>query len=422
MSGGDYGHKTDVLTSLTCYSKNSIMPTNHQIVIVGGGNAGISVASQLLRKNRDLDIAIIEPSDKHYYQPAWTLVGAGVFDVKKTIRNEADVMPKKVKWIKQKVVSFQPEANTIVLDNNQTLGYQYLIVAPGIQLNWNEIKGLIETLGENGVCSNYSVELAPYTWECISNFKGGKALFTNPNTPVKCGGAPHKIMWLAADYFKKHGTFDKSEIQYWSGGTRLFGVDKYEKTLKEVAERDNVQMNFFTKLVAIDGPNKKATFVGFGEQNKDKEYMVDFDMIHVTPPQSAPDFVRHSPLANAAGWMDVDKNSLQHVKFPNIFSLGDASSLPTSRTGAAIRKQAPVLVKNLLALMAGQPITGSYNGYTSCPVVTGYGKLVLAEFDYNNKPMETFPFDQSKERWSMYLMKTKLLPWLYWNKILPGKM
>ncbi len=398
------------------------MPTNHQILIVGGGNAGISVASQLLRKNNNLDIAIIEPSDKHYYQPAWTLVGAGVFDVKKTIRNEADVMPKKVKWIKQKVVSFQPEANTIVLDNNEAVGYQYLIVAPGIQLNWNERKGLKETLGENGVCSNYSVELAPYTWECLSNFKGGKALFTNPNTPVKCGGAPHKIMWLAADYFKKHGTFDKSEIQYWSGGTRLFGVDKYEKTLKKVAERDNVQMNFFTKLVAIDGPNKKATFVGFGEQNKDKEYIVDFDMIHVTPPQSAPDFVKQSPLANAAGWVDVDKNSLQHVKFSNIFSLGDASSLPTSRTGAAIRKQAPVLVKNLLALMAGQSITGSYNGYTSCPVVTGYGKLVLAEFDYNNKPMETFPFDQSKERWSMYLMKTKLLPWLYWNKILPGKM
>ena len=398
------------------------MTTNHQIVIVGGGNAGISVASQLLRKNKELDIAIIEPSDKHYYQPAWTLVGAGVFDVKKTIRNEADVMPKKVKWIKQKVASFQPEANTIVLDSNETVAYQYLIVAPGIQLNWHEIKGLKETLGKNGVCSNYSVELAPYTWECLSNFKGGKALFTNPNTPVKCGGAPHKIMWLAADYFKKHGTFDKSEIQYWSGGTRLFGVDKYEKTLKQVAERDKVQMNFFTKLVAIDGPNKKATFVGFGEQNKDQEYIVDFDMIHVTPPQSAPDFVKNSPLANAAGWVDVDKNTLQHVKYSNIFSLGDASSLPTSRTGAAIRKQAPVLVKNLLELMAGKSLTGSYNGYTSCPVVTGYGKLVLAEFDYNNKPMETFPFDQSKERWSMYQMKTKLLPWLYWNKILPGKM
>lgn len=398
------------------------MSHQHQIVIVGGGNAGISTASQLLRKNRQLDIAIIEPSEKHYYQPAWTLVGAGVFNMQNTIHNEADVMPKKVKWIKQKAVSFHPEENSVLLDNNEKVNYQYLIVAPGIQLNWQEIKGLKETLGKNGVCSNYSVQHVPYTWECIKNFKGGKALFTNPNTPVKCGGAPHKIMWLAADYFKKNKVFDKTEIQYWSGGTRLFGVDKYEKTLKNVAQRDEVQMNFYTRLVEIDGPNKKAKFVGFGEQNKDKEYWVDFDIIHVTPPQSAPDFIKNSPLANAAGWVDVDKHTLQHVKYSNIFSLGDASSLPTSRTGAAIRKQAPVLVKNLIAVMEGKQPTASYNGYTSCPVVTGYGKLVLCEFDYNNKPIETFPFDQSKERWTMYQLKRRVLPWLYWNKILPGKM
>lgn len=398
------------------------MLQQHQLVIIGGGNAGISTASQLLRKNPQLDIAIIEPSDKHYYQPAWTLVGAGVFNMKNTIHQEAEVMPRGVTWIKQKVVSFKPEANSVLLDNQQEVKYQYLVVAPGIQLNWQEIKGLKETLGKNGVCSNYSVEHVPYTWECLQQFKGGNALFTNPNTPVKCGGAPHKIMWLAADYFKRKKIFDKTVIQYWSGGTRLFGVEKYEKTLKKVAARDEVQMNFFTKLVEIDGPNKKARFIGFGEQNKDKEYWVDFDMIHVTPPQSAPDFVKNSPLANTAGWVDVDKYTLQHVRYPNIFSLGDASSLPTSRTGAAIRKQAPVLVKNLLAVMEGKKPEAQYNGYTSCPVVTGYGKLVLCEFDYNNKPIETFPFDQSKERWSMYQLKRRVLPWLYWHKILPGKM
>ncbi|HWH62785.1 MAG TPA: FAD/NAD(P)-binding oxidoreductase, partial [Ginsengibacter sp.] len=178
----------------------------------------------------------------------------------------------------------------------------------------------------------------------------------------------------------------------------------------------------YTRLVEIDGPNKKAKLVGFGADNKDKEYTIDFDMIHVTPPQSAPDFIRNSALANAAGWVDVNKHTLQHIKYSNIFSLGDASSLPTSKTGAAIRKQAPVLVANLLALMDGKKLASSYNGYTSCPVVTGYGKLVLCEFDYDNKPVETFPFDQSKERWSMYQLKRKVLPWLYWHKILQGKM
>ena len=188
--------------------------TRHTIVIVGGGNAGISVAAKLVKKDPTLDIAIIEPSDKHYYQPAWTLVGAGVFDINNTVRDEASVIPRGVKWIKQKVVSFQPQLNALVMDNGETVNYEYLVVAPGIQLNWNEIKGLKESLGKNGVCSNYGFELAPYTWECIRNFKGGKALFTNPHTAVKCGGAPHKIMWLAADYFKKHDVFDKTEIQY----------------------------------------------------------------------------------------------------------------------------------------------------------------------------------------------------------------
>ena len=398
------------------------MTHSYQIVIVGGGNAGISVASQLLLKNKKLNIAVIDPADKHYYQPAWTLVGAGVYDIKKTERTEAEVMPKGIHWIKQKAVGFYPEQNAVELDNKDMVNYEYLVVAPGIQLNWNAVKGLEETLGKNNVCSNYSFKQAPYTFECLKNFKGGKALFTNPDTPVKCGGAPLKIMFLAADYFRKHGVADKTEIQYWSGGTRLFGVEKYEKTLFKVVERYNIKMNFFCKLDEIDGPNKRAKFIGIGEKNKGQEHWVEFDMIHVTPPQSAPDFIKNSVLANEAGWVEVNKNTLQHNRFANIFSLGDASSLPTSRTGAAIRKQTPVLVKNILALINHKSLTGNYTGYTSCPVVTGYGKLMLAEFDYNNQPMETFPFDQSKERWSMYQLKTKILPWLYWNKILTGKM
>ncbi len=396
------------------------MKNHYQIIIVGGGNAGISVAAQMLRQNSQLDIAIFDPADKHYYQPAWTLVGSGVFDINKTEREEAEVMPENVTWVKEAVLSFQPDNNAISTATN-VYSYDFMVVCPGIQLNWNEIKGLTENLGKNGVCSNYSFKSAPYTFECIKNFKGGKAIFHNPNTPVKCGGAPHKIMYMAADYFRKHGVLNKADIQFWSGGTRLFAVEKYEKTLLEVCRKGNIKLNFFQKLVEIDGENKKAKFVGFGEKNKDVETWVDFEMIHVTPPQSAPDFIKNSPLANAAGWVDVDKNSLQHNKYKNIFSLGDASGLPTSKTGAAIRKQAPVVVQNVLASIEHRAINGDYNGYTSCPLLTGYGKLVLAEFDYNNQPMETFPFDQSKERWSMYMLKKEVLPRMYWSMILKGK-
>jgi sulfide:quinone oxidoreductase len=396
------------------------MKTHHTIAIVGGGNAGISIAAQLLRKDSSLDIAIIDGAKKHYYQPAWTLVGGGEFNIKDTERDESTVIPEGATWIQQMVKEFQPETNTLSLADGTKLGYDYLVVAPGIQLNWGDIKGLKETLGKNGVCSNYSFETAPYTWECIQNTKGGKALFTNPHTPIKCGGAPQKIMYLAADYFRKHQI--KSQVELWSGGTRVFGVEKYENTLKQVIQNYGIHTQFFVKLDEVDGPNKKAKFIGIGEANKDQSYWVEFDMLHVTPPQSAPDFIKNSPLANAAGWVDLDKHTLQHTRYKNIFGAGDASSLPTSRTGAAVRKQAPVVVGNLLAVMKDETLTESYSGYSSCPIITGYDKLVLAEFDYNNQPVETFPFDQSKERWSMFQMKKFILPYLYWNQILPGRM
>lgn len=398
------------------------MSVKHQVVIIGDGNAGISVAAQLLRKDSKLDIAIIDPSEKHYYQPAWTMVGGGFYDINDTVKDEAEVMPEGVHWIKEAVVSFQPEQNAITLNSCTQINYDYLIVAPGIQLNWNEIKGLEENLGTNGVCSNYSFKTAQYTFECLKNSKSGRAIFTSPHTPVKCGGAPQKIMYIAADYFKKNSLADKIQVEFWSGGTKLFGVKKFEDALKKVIAKFHIKENYFNKLVEIDGANKRAKFAGFGEHNKEVETWIDYEMLHVTPPQSAPDFIKNSALANAAGWVDVDKHSLQHLRFPNIFSLGDASSLPTGKTGAAIRKQAPVLVQNLIALIKGGSMNASYNGYSSCPLITGRGKLILAEFDYDNNPQETFPFNQAKERWSMFILKRYILPYLYWTQILKGKM
>lgn len=398
------------------------MKNQFDVLVIGGGNAGLSAAAHLLIKKPGLSVGIIEPSEKHYYQPAWTLVGAGVFDIKKTEHNEADYIPKNATWIKDYADKFEPENNKVITRAGITYTYNYLIVCPGIQLNWNAIKGLTESLGKNGVCSNYSYKTAPYTFECLKNLNGGKIIFHNPPNAIKCGGAPHKIMYLAADYFRKHGKLDKVDIQYWSGGGRLFGIDKYEKTLLEVVKRGNIKLNFQVRLDEIDGEKKKAKFTGIGEKNKDQEYWVDYDMIHVTPPQSAPDFIKNSPLANAAGWVDVDKHTLQHVKYPNVFGLGDAAGSPNSKTGAAIRKQTPVVIKNLIALMESKALTASYNGYSSCPIVTGYGKLMLAEFDYDNKPTETFPFDQSKERWSMYQLKKQILPRMYWGAILRGRM
>ncbi len=394
-----------------------------QILIIGAGNAGISVAARLLRAKKGLSIGMIDPSEFHYYQPAWTLVGGGVFSAKKTKRQQSSVIPKKVEWIRDSVVSIDPEHNSLCTKSGHQYSYDYLVAAPGIQINWHEVKGLPETLGKNGVTSNYQFETAPYTYECIRSMKPGMtAIFTSPSTPLKCGGAPQKITYLAADYFRKKGLQGKVTVNFSSAGKVIFGIKKYADQLQKVVDKLQVQTNFQHDLVTVNGTEKTASFRVTAEDGSVTEVTRKFDMLHVTPPQSAPDFIARSPLANETGWLDVDKHSLRHNRYGNVFGIGDAIGTSNAKTGAAIRKQAPVLIKNLLSVMNNEVPAAVYNGYASCPIVTGYGRLILAEFDYDNNPTETFPFDQSKPRWSMWMLKKYILPWLYWNKILSGKM
>ncbi|OWY24956.1 NAD(P)/FAD-dependent oxidoreductase [Sphingobacteriales bacterium UPWRP_1] len=396
---------------------------HHQIVIVGGGTAGITVAAQLLRKDKALDIAIVEPSDKHYYQPAWTLVAAGTYNIQDTVRPEADYLPAGVTWLKDRVTGLNPVENNLTLSDGSTVGYKYLVLCPGIQIDWHKIKGLKEAVGKNSVCCNYDFNLAPYTWEALKNFKGGTALFTNPNTPIKCGGAPQKIMYLAADYMRKNNLLGKSDIHFTTAGGVIFGVKVFAETLNKVIERYGIKTDFHLNLKEIRPDAQEAVYDVLENGQPVGEKVMHYDFIHVTPPMSAPDFIKQSPLANAAGWIDVDKFTLQSTGFPNVFGLGDAAGTPNAKTGAAIRKQAPVVVHNLYGLIKNGTLTDahSYNGYGSCPLITGYGKMVLAEFDYNNNPTPSFPFiNQAKEHYSMWLMKKYALPFMYWNFMLKG--
>lgn len=413
---------------------------HYQILIIGGGNAGISAAALLLRKEANLNIGILEPSAKHYYQPAYTLVAGGEFDVHKTVRNEADLIPDGVTWIQDACDVFHPERNQINTKKGTVISYDYMIVAPGIQLDWHKIKGLEGNVGKDGICSNYTFETVAYTFESVKKMKnGGKAIFHNPNTPIKCGGAPQKTMYLSSDYWRKNGV--QIDTHFYSGGGVIFGVPKYANTLNKVIQRYDIKTHFLHNLVEIIPSEKKVIFDVYKDGQVVNQVSDTYDMIHITPPQSAPDFIKKSPLAvpndlqaaagcfgltssttNNLGWIDVDKNTLQHLQFTNIFGCGDAANTPNAKTGAALRKQVPVVVENILSMLKHGKLSDKiYNGYGSCPLVTGYGKLVLAEFDYNNTPIETFPFNQAEERWSMYQMKKHLLPWLYWNKILKGQ-
>jgi sulfide:quinone oxidoreductase len=391
---------------------------HYQVLIAGGGTAGITVAAQLRRKLKPYDVAIVEPATKHYYQPLWTLVGAGVFPKELSQREESAFIPRGAAWIRDRVAEFRPAENCVLTAGGRKLTYDFLVVALGIQIDWDQIPGLADSLGRGGVCSNYSYRHVDYTWQCLREFAGGKAVFTMPNTAVKCGGAPQKIMYLAEDYFRRAKVRDKVQMVYTTPQDKIFAIEKYRKTLERVIARKQIDVRYKHNLVALHPDKKEAVFERLDTQEQVK---LTYDMIHVTPPMSAPDVIKHSPLANSGGWAEADKFTLQHPRFANVFALGDASGLPTSKTGAAIRKQAPVVVKNLLAAIRGQPLPAKYDGYTSCPVVTGYGRLVLAEFDYEGQPAETFPFDQSKERLSMYLLKAYALPRLYWDGMLRGR-
>lgn len=417
------------------------MKNSYQVLIIGGGTAGIMTAAQLLRSNSKLSIAVIEPADTHYYQPAWTLVGAGTYTMDKTAKAMSAVMPKGVDWIKDFAEEINAQQQWVSTKTSGKINYDFLVVAPGLVMAPELIPGLKESLDKGVVCSNYTDP--EHTYHVIKNFKGGNALFTQPTTPIKCGGAPQKIAYLAADNFRKRGISNQSKVIFATPGSVIFGVPEIKRTLMHVIDRYGMYFKPFYAPQSIDAENQVVTFKSvhpeenqcvvnenneLGEEmHGDMTIKIPFDMLHIAPPQQAPEFIRKTDLVNEAGWLDVDINSLQHKKYHNVFGLGDVAALPTAKTGAAIRKQVPVVVENIQALLdLKQVLNKNYKGYSSCPLVTGYGKMTLAEFDYEGnftpdpKLKQMLIKDSSKEHRRLYLLKKYGLPYLYWNKMLKG--
>ena len=397
---------------------------SHDIVIVGGGAAGAAVAASLLRRRSDLDIAVIDPADTHYYQPGWTMVGAGIFTPEQTAKSMAAVLPRRVSWIKAAVAGFDPEQNSVVIEGCRAIRYNHLVVCPGIKLDWSGIEGLTATLGRNGVTSNYRYDLAPYTWELVRSLRSGRALFTQPPMPIKCAGAPQKAMYLSADHWLRNGRLQDIDVAFYNAGGVLFGVAEYVPALMDYVQRYDAALHFSHTLVAIDGPQRKVWFKKTASDGSAQTVESSFDMIHVCPPQLAPDFVRASPVADGAGWVDVDHATLRHKRYPNIYGLGDASSTPNAKTAAAARKQGPVVAENILfdkGLRQGQC---AYDGYGSCPLTVERGKIVLAEFAYGGKLAPTFPrflLDGTKPSRAAWFLKERILPPIYWKAMLKGR-
>ncbi|MEO1191153.1 MAG: TIGR01244 family sulfur transferase [Pseudomonadota bacterium] len=394
------------------------------IVIVGAGAAGIAVAASLQARKPDLEIAILDPADIHYYQPGWTMVGGGVFEAQETAKTLGSLIPKGVHWIKSAVAAFEPKDNAVILDGCRVVTYDRLIVCPGLKLNWDKVEGLVETLGRNGVTSNYRYDLAPYTWQLVQGLSSGKALFTQPPMPIKCAGAPQKALYLSADHWLKRGVLQDIDISFNNAGGVLFGVKDFVPTLQSYMDKYGATLNFFHNLVAVDGPGKVACFEVKKPDSPVETVEMEFDFLHVCPPQCAPDFIRVSPLADAAGWVDVDQASLRHKTYDNVWSLGDVMNAPNAKTAAAARKQAPVVAENIMADIASRSPHAQYDGYGSCPLTVERGKIVLAEFGYGGTLLPSFPkalIDPTKPSRAAWFLKEKMLPPIYWKAMLRGK-
>jgi sulfide:quinone oxidoreductase len=421
------------------------MSTHYNVLIVGGGTGGIMTAAQLRRKNKKLQVGIVEPNTTHYYQPAWTLVGAGAFNFESTKKEERKLIPRGVTWIKDMVTTFEPEENKVNTKNSGPITYDALLISAGIQMDIDALPGLREALKTDVVCSNY---LDPEkTYKVLQNFKGGNAIFTQPAGAIRCGGAPQKIMYLSEEYFEKSGVRDKTNVVFATPGTVIFGTKEFADELNRILRKKNVNFKPFYKPVKIDPVKQEISFQyikpdakksvseldsTLGERlDGDNLVTVHYDMLHLAPPQSAPDFIKQSPFAHTEGahkgYLNVDIHTLQHVNYKNVFGLGDSAGLPTAKTGAAIRKQVPVAVENIMRVLSNLPLgEKGYEGYSSCPIVTGYGKMLLCEFKYDNirdsdRLLSKF-VDTTKERWSMWILKKYGLPWLYWNMMMKGRM
>ena len=397
---------------------------HYDIVIVGAGAAGIATAHSLLKRNSEIEIAIIDPADIHYYQPGWTMVGGGIFEPDDTAKTMGSLIPKSVHWLKAAVTAFEPKNDVLILEGCRVIQYKRLVVCPGLKLDWNKIEGLSETLGRNGVTSNYRYDLAPYTWSLVQSLKSGKAIFTQPPMPIKCAGAPQKALYLSSDHWYREGRIDDIDISFNNAGGVLFGVKEYVPALEIYMDRYQATLNFFSNLVAVDGPAGKAWFDVALPHKHVHRVEATFDMLHVCPPQCAPEFIQVSPLADNNGWVDVDRASLRHRSFENIWALGDVTNAPNAKTAAAARKQAPVVAANIIADINGESAVASYDGYGSCPLTVERGKIVLAEFGYDGKLLPSFPgwlINGQRPSRAAWLLKKKLLPAIYWKGMLRGK-
>lgn len=401
--------------------------TSARIVIIGAGAAGTALANRLTRRLDGAQITIVDPRQEHLYQPGLSLVAAGLKPASYVVSDTARWLPSGVTWVPERVAAVDAEARTVATESGQTLPYDWLVVASGLVLDHDSIEGFsLDMVGENGLGALYAGPAhAARTWAAASKFveEGGTGLFTRPATEMKCAGAPLKHAFLIDDIAQRAGSAGKTNMVYVAPQGALFSVPIVAEKVRMLFGERGIDTQFNQTLKAIDAGARRATFTS----PDGGETEMDYDYLHVIPPQRAPDFVRRSGLSWAdrwvdQGWMEVDPATLRHRRYPDVFAVGDIAGVPKGKTAASVKWQVPVVEDHLIAAIEGREGSETYNGYTSCPLITRVGRAMLVEFDYQNNLTPSFPgvIAPLEELWISWLMKEVALKATY-NAMLRGR-
>ena len=431
---------TSTISTSAC-SKSDVKA---KIVIVGGGAAGIDAAARLVRSLSNPDITLIDPSQLHYYQPGFTLIAGGIYSPDEVYLQQADCIPNGVKWVKDSAIAVDPDKKFVTTANNGKFNYDFLVLTPGLVLNWDLVDGFDEkSIGQGDAFCLYTHEGSIKTRQGILKFikNGGRGVFADTYTKHKCGGAPKKICLLTEHLARQQGVRKNLKLDFFTASKQLYDVPYFTPRLLDIYKERDVSISVNTHVKAVDTSAKKVTLAltkkssivladGTKKEVKNVTTRVeDYDFLHFLPPMGAPKFVSESGLSAktgsrvAEGWIAVDKETLLHKEYKNIITFGDASALPTSKTSAAIRKQAPIAVQNLLSIMEGNAPSAIYDGYAACPIITDYGHVLMCEFDYKKQEQRSFPLsllDMSKESRLAWLLKVYALKPMYFYGMLNG--
>jgi sulfide:quinone oxidoreductase len=405
-----------VLGSTTGPARAARVATQAHIVIAGSGLGGIAVANRLAGLLDGARITIVDAKEEHNYQPGYTLVASGVWPVDKVRDRNADFQPAGVNWVREAVAAFDPASNSLTTTSGQRIGYDFLVVATGVALDYAQIEGMdVAAIGSNGLASVYpSPQAAQATWAAMQAFaaKGGEALLTLPATPLKCAGAPLKMTFMLRDRLAQAGTLGASRVQFMSALGNVFGVKVVNDNVLARWQQLGIAVEFTHKLTAIDIGARRATF----STPEGEKVARPYDFIHVVPPMRAPDAVKNSDLAwkdgpfAAGGWLEVDKTTLQHRRYANVFGIGDVNGTPRGKTAATVKKSAPIVAHNLVEQIAGRKPDSAFDGYTSCPLITREGSAMLIEFDYEGRLTPSLPMiEPLQDSYFAWLMKVRML-------------